>query len=161
MINSAYNPYLAYQSYSPLFATGETRAAASGQNAVGASSDTAKTGECQTCANRKYQDGSDEMVSFKSAQHISPQVSASRVMAHEMEHVSNAFKKAAQGNGKVLQASVSLKTALCPECGRAYVSGGTTNTRIQYSDEKNPYIENLKKSQSEAASGNSVDIRIG
>ncbi|MDE5680087.1 MAG: hypothetical protein K2I01_06625, partial [Lachnospiraceae bacterium] len=23
-------------------------------------------GECQTCKNRKYQDGSDEMVSFKS-----------------------------------------------------------------------------------------------
>ena len=29
--------------------------------------------ECETCKNRKYQDGSDEMVSFKSATHISPQ----------------------------------------------------------------------------------------
>ena len=28
--------------------------------------------ECETCRNRKYQDGSDEMVSFKSAQHVSP-----------------------------------------------------------------------------------------
>ena len=27
--------------------------------------------ECKTCSNRKYQDGSDEMVSFKSAAHIS------------------------------------------------------------------------------------------
>ena len=26
--------------------------------------------ECETCKNRKYQDGSDEMVSFKSAAHI-------------------------------------------------------------------------------------------
>lgn len=28
--------------------------------------------ECETCKNRKYQDGSDEMVSFKAATHISP-----------------------------------------------------------------------------------------
>ena len=65
--------------------------------------------ECETCRNRKYQDGSDEMVSFKSAAHISPQASASRVMAHEQEHVSNAYKKAAQNNGKVISANVSLE----------------------------------------------------
>ena len=34
--------------------------------------------ECETCKNRKYKDGSDEMVSFKSAAHISPSASASR-----------------------------------------------------------------------------------
>ena len=28
--------------------------------------------ECSTCANRMYQDGSDENVSFKSAAHLSP-----------------------------------------------------------------------------------------
>ena len=39
--------------------------------------------ECQTCKNRKYQDGSDEMVSFKSAAHISPESAAARVRAHE------------------------------------------------------------------------------
>ena len=36
--------------------------------------------ECETCKNRKYKDGSDEMVSFKSAAHISPAASAGRVM---------------------------------------------------------------------------------
>ena len=41
--------------------------------------------ECETCKNRKYQDGSNEMVSFKSASHISPQASSSRVRAHEQE----------------------------------------------------------------------------
>ncbi len=46
--------------------------------------------ECETCKNRKYQDGSDEMVSFKSAAHISPAASGTRVRAHEQEHVSNA-----------------------------------------------------------------------
>ena len=33
--------------------------------------------ECQTCKNRKYQDGSDEAnVSFKTAQHISPEAAS-------------------------------------------------------------------------------------
>ena len=72
--------------------------------------------ECETCKNRKYKDGSDEMVSFKTAQHISPQSAAARVRGHEAEHVSNAYKDAAMNNGKVLQASVSSKTAVCPEC---------------------------------------------
>lgn len=41
--------------------------------------------ECQTCKNRKYQDGSDENVSFKSASHISPASSGARVRAHEAD----------------------------------------------------------------------------
>ena len=77
--------------------------------------------ECETCKNRKYQDGSNEMVSFKSASHISPQASSSRVRAHEQEHVTNAYNKAAQNNGKVLSATVSLRTAVCPECGTPLV----------------------------------------
>ena len=50
--------------------------------------------ESETCKNRKYQDGSDEMVSFKSAAHITPEAAATRVRAHEQEHVSNAYNKA-------------------------------------------------------------------
>lgn len=114
--------------------------------------------ECESCKNRKYQDGSDEMVSFKSAAHISPEASASRVRAHEQEHVSNAYKKAAQGNGKVLQASVTLKTAICPECGRSYVAGGTTATQIQYSDEKNPYQKDKKSLDALSLTGNNFDM---
>lgn len=114
--------------------------------------------ECETCKNRKYQDGSNEMVSFKAAAHISPQASAARVMSHEMEHVSNAYKKAAQGNGKVLQASVSLHTAICPECGRSYVSGGTTSTKIQYSNESNPYQQNRKSQDRDALVGANLDL---
>ncbi len=112
--------------------------------------------ECQTCKERKYQDGSDEMVSFKASAHISPEASASTVRAHEQEHVSNAFKKAAQGEGKVLQASVRLQTAICPECGRSYVAGGTTTTRIQYKED-NPYGKNTKALQAEAFKGKHVD----
>ena len=100
--------------------------------------------ECETCKNRKYQDGSDEMVSFKSAAHISPEAAASRVRSHEQEHVSNAYKKASQNNGKVLSTNVSIKTSICPECGRSYVAGGETRTQIKYYNEDNPYQQDKK-----------------
>lgn len=115
--------------------------------------------ECETCKNRKYQDGSDEMVSFKSASHIAPEASASKVRAHEQEHVSNAYKDAAKNNGKVIRASVALHTDICPECGRTYVSGGTTSTQIKYYNEKNPYQENLKSADGIKYRGNHVDLQ--
>ncbi len=117
-------------------------------------------GECQTCKNRKYQDGSDEMVSFKSAQHISPESAASRVRAHEQEHVSNAYSKAAKGNGKVLQASVSVRLAVCPECGRSYVTGGTTRTQIKYYNEENPYQKDLKATDHDKYAGMNLDYAV-
>ena len=115
--------------------------------------------ECKTCKERKYQDGSDEEVSFKSAAQISPDAAASRVRSHEQEHVSNAYKKAAQSNGKVVSCNVSIHTSVCPECGRTYVSGGTTATQIKYYNEENPYQKELKSS--DAANkylGNNIDI---
>lgn len=115
-------------------------------------------GECETCKHRKYQDGSDEMVSFKSAQHIDPAAAGARVRGHEAEHVSNAYKDAAQNNGKVLQASVSIKTAVCPECGRVYVSGGTTATKIKYENEENPYQKARKSMDRQGLVGNNVDL---
>lgn len=114
-------------------------------------------GECQTCKNRKYQDGSNENVSFKSAAHISPNAAGAAVRAHEGEHVSNAYSKAAKDNGRVIQASVSIHMSICPECGRSYVSGGVTNTKIAY-NESNPYEKNLKAFQAEATKGNKVDM---
>ena len=114
--------------------------------------------ECETCASRKYQDGSDENVSFKTAQHISPEASASRVRAHEQEHVNNAYTKAAQNNGRVLSANVAIHTAICPECGRSYISGGTTTTQIKYYNEENPYQKNLKATDSAKYKGRMIDI---
>lgn len=102
--------------------------------------------ECETCKNRKYQDGSDEMVSFKAASHISPDAAASRVRSHEQEHVANAYKDAAQNNGEVVSCNVSLKTEICPECGRTFVAGGTTSTQIRYYNEENPYQQEMKSS---------------
>ena len=114
--------------------------------------------ECETCKNRKYQDGSNEAnVSFKSASHVSPESAGAAVRGHEAEHVKNAYSKAATGNGKVISASVSIHTAVCPECGRTYVSGGTTNTQIKYYNESNPYQQNKKSADSINYRGANID----
>ena len=113
--------------------------------------------ECATCAGRMYQDGSDENVSFKSAAHVSPTAAGAAVRSHEGEHVSNAYKKAAMNNGKVMRASVSIHMAICPECGRSYVSGGTTSTSIKYYSKASDH----QKSFDEAAGirGRRIDAR--
>lgn len=116
--------------------------------------------ECQTCKSRKYQDGSNENVSFKAAAHVSPQAAGSAVRSHEGEHVSNAYTKAAKEGGKVVRASVSIHTSVCPECGRTYVSGGTTNTAIKYGDQENPYVKNRKAQQAESLKGQYVDYLV-
>ncbi len=86
-------------------------------------------GECQTCKRRKYQDGSDDPgVSFKTPAHISPEQAASAVRGHEMEHVTREQAKAVREDRMVVSQSVTIHTAICPECGKAYVSGGTTRT---------------------------------
>ncbi len=118
-----------------------------GQSKIKKAGKESSPAECQTCSERKYQDGSNECnVSFKSAAHISPTAAGSAVRAHEQEHVDNAYKKAKQNGGKVLQASVAIHTAICPECGRTYVSGGETTTKIAYGrdEDKNPFKENMK-----------------
>lgn len=129
-----------------------------GDSSVRASGGKSSPGECQTCKNRKYQDGSNEMVSFKSAAHISPNASGSRVRAHEQEHVNNAFKKASMKGGKVISAAVSIRTSVCPECGRTYVAGGETNTQIKYYNEDNPYQKGKKTADSAIYSGMNIDI---
>lgn len=116
--------------------------------------------ECQTCKNRKYQDGSDENVSFKSASHISPEAAGVRVSAHEAEHVANAYTKAAQKGGEVVSASVSIHTATCPECGRVYVAGGETRTMIRYPNESNPYQQQRKTQDAANLTGANVDYRL-
>ncbi len=115
-------------------------------------------GDCETCANRKYQDGSDEMVSFKSATHISPDAAATAVRSHEGEHVSNAYDKAAKNDGEVVNASVAIHTSVCPECGRTYVSGGTTTTTIRYN--KDNYAQNSKGKDATVVPGKDIDTLV-
>lgn len=117
--------------------------------------------ECQTCENRKYQDGSDEHnVSFKNASKVAPEAAASAVRSHEQMHVKNAYQKAEEDNGKVVSASVAIHTSICPECGKTYVSGGTTRTMIKYGNEENPYQKNLKDMQAGFLRGMNLNIGI-
>ena len=115
--------------------------------------------ECQTCKNRKYVDGSDEMVSYKVPTRISPENAGTAVRAHEQEHVNNAYKKAADNNGQVLSATVQIHMGVCPECGKTYVEGGTTSTRIKYryNDETNPYQKDQKTNDHEKFTGMNAD----
>lgn len=85
--------------------------------------------KCETCENRKYQDGStDPGVSFKTPGKINPDAAASVVRSHEMEHVFHEQAQARQDGREIVSQSVSLHTGICPECGRVYISGGTTRT---------------------------------
>lgn len=86
-------------------------------------------GECKTCAERKYMDGSDDpSVSYQSPTKISPNMAGAAVAAHEQEHVRNEQAKAQREGKQVVNQSVTMHYDTCPECGRTYVSGGTTRT---------------------------------
>jgi len=111
--------------------------------------DVIEEAECETCEKRKYQDGSDDPgVSFKTPAHVSPEMAASAVRGHENEHVVREQAKAELENRKVVSQSVTYHTAICPECGRTYVSGGTTRTVTaarndpyqQQQEEENPAV---------------------
>lgn len=118
-----------------------------------------KKGECRTCKERKYVDGSDEgNVSFKAPGHIAPEASAGVVMSHEKEHVANAKREGNKPGNKLISATVSLKTAICPECGRSYVAGGTTRTLIKYGDSE--YDKNKKAADLDAVLGANVDVAV-
>ena len=110
---------------------GEDEKALDGKPAQGAESaqEALEEGECQTCEERKYQDGSDDMgVSFQTPTNIKPEQAASAVRGHEMEHVYREQAKAGREGRKVVSQSVTMHTEICPECGKSYVSGGTTRT---------------------------------
>lgn len=89
----------------------------------------AEEGECQTCEKRKYQDGSDDPgVSFKTATNVDPKMAQAAIRGHENEHVVRERAKALQEDRKVISQSVSYHNAICPECGKVYLAGGTTRT---------------------------------
>ena len=84
---------------------------------------------CATCDSRRYQDDSDDpSVSFQMPAHIRPEQSAAVIRAHEYEHVANEQARADREGRRVISQTVTLHSAICPECGRVYTSGGVTRT---------------------------------
>lgn len=116
--------------------------------------------ECQTCKDRKYVDGSNEGdVSFKAPAHISPENSAAQVMSHEQEHVSNARAEGSKPNKELVSSIVTLHTSVCPECGRVYVSGGTTHTTMKTTQENtNPYAKLQQQMNRNLLTGMNFDM---
>ena len=93
--------------------------------------------KCQTCQERKYQDGSnDPGVSFKTPTNIAPEQAAAAVRGHEREHVVREQAKAQREGREVVSQSVTYHTAICPECGKPYISGGTTRTSTRAAQEQ-------------------------
>ncbi len=143
------NPALEFKT-NPPFNAEEINLPSDGKPAEGIEEDDHK---CETCENRTYVDGSNENdVSFKSPGHIAPESAASRVMAHEYEHVRNAYQEDKEEGKELVSVSVSLKTAICPECGKTYVAGGETRTTMRNGVEENPYAKQ-QEAYSNFASG--------
>ena len=110
--------------------------------------DVMEEGECQTCKERKYQDGSDDPgVSFKTPTNIAPEQAASAVRGHENEHVVREQAKAQREDRKVVSQSVTYHTSICPECGKVYVSGGTTRTVTKADNSQQMEQQNQNRNQ--------------
>lgn len=94
---------------------------ASGSNAA------KNNGECSTCAQRAYKDGSyDPGVSFQTATSVPSSTAGVAVASHEGEHVTRETAKAREEGRIVTQAKVTFQYSCCPECHRMYIAGGTT-----------------------------------
>lgn len=105
-------------------------------------------GECQTCKNRKYRDGSDDPgVSFKSPEKIAPANAEAVVRGHEYEHVNRNQAKAAREDKEIVYQSVVIKHGICPECGDTYVTGGQTTT-VTRAAKDDRYSVGMKDSES-------------
>lgn len=114
--------------------------------------------ECQTCKSRKYMDVSNESnVSFQTPTHVSPQASYAAVASHEQEHVSNAVSEGNQPGNQLVSSSVTLKMAVCPECGTPYVAGGVTSTTMRYNT-SNPYEKARKSIEGSMLKGRNIDL---
>lgn len=110
--------------------------------------------QCKTCAERRYQDQSDDSgVSFQTPTKINPASVASEVRGHEMEHVGREQAKADMEEKEVISQSVTLHSGICEECGRIYISGGTTRT-VTKEETDNPFNEIFTD---EPFKGNNID----
>ncbi len=115
---------------------------------------------CKTCESRSYQDESgDPGVSMKSPTKLSPAAAGSAVRAHEQEHVTRNQAKAKQEGREILSQTVSIHTGICPECGKTYVSGGTTRT-VTAAKKENNNNEGAKGNTGNANGISGVDYSV-
>ena len=122
-----------------------------GVNSAKSPAEVVDEAKCETCEKRKYQDGSDDPgVSYKTPTTISADNAAAAVRGHEQEHVVRERAKAEREDRKVVSQTVTLHTDICPECGRVYISGGTTRT-VTMGEDEDPSMELRKEKKNEGA----------
>jgi uncharacterized protein with PIN domain len=80
---------------------------------------------------------------------VSPEAASAAVSSHEREHVRNNSREAEE-KGMKASSTVTFSTSICPECGKAYISGGKTST---------VYTSKNRIESNEAVKGNFVDIK--
>ena len=100
-------------------------------NSVGAPSfsPVESRGQCSTCESRRYVDKSDDAsVSYQTPTKLNASTAVSAVASHENEHVVNERGKAQREGREIVSQTVTITYDCCPECGKLYVSGGTTRT---------------------------------
>ncbi|MDR1531555.1 MAG: hypothetical protein LBS62_05125 [Clostridiales bacterium] len=115
---------------------------------------------CQTCQNRRYQDGSDDPgVSFKSPTKLTPNQAATAVASHENEHYTRETAKAREEGKEVVSASIRIFTDVCPECGRVYVSGGETRVATRQKIDSAQFAKQFYDKNVGKGMGQSLDKR--
>lgn len=128
--------------------------AAGGTQETPESKSAAPSGECETCRERRYTDGSDDPgVSFKTPTKVAPEQAASAVRGHEMEHVSREQAKAQREDRRVVSQTVTYHSGICPECGDVYVAGGTTRTVTKGTSQEAEERQPEKSSEARGSGG--------
>ena len=139
-IQGSFSPYSAYGGYGSFAVSGRDDSKQilnPGESTEKKPGSKSSPAECETCKNRKYQDGPDDPgVSFKTPSNIAPEEAAARVRSHENEHVYRNRAKAEREGKEIVSQTVTLKTSVCPECGTPYVSGGQTDTVTRTKQDK-------------------------
>ena len=86
--------------------------------------------------------------------------SFSAVSSHEREHVSREQAKALRNDRKVVSQSVQIYIDTCPECGRAYSSGGKTTTVTRGESQKPDYFFDKMNKFFDGQFGEKIDTYI-
>ena len=123
-----------------------------GSEGVGKADIAEPKGACHTCESRRYVDESDDSsVSYQTPTKLSPSTAALAVGAHEREHVYNERADAQRNGREIVNQTVSIKYAVCPECHKMYAAGGVTRTQSvsRHEDTQTPTDEEPTPPQKE------------
>ena len=116
--------------------------------------------ECQTCKERKYMDQSIVSdVSFPPPHLSAPGLAAQMFWTPAGVHVQTGCAHGKKQKTRLVSVSVSLKTGVCPECGKTYIAGGTTRTKM-LTYRENPYDQGRKAVEGTMLRGMNFDQKL-